>query len=278
MCVWTPLAFNCAVKGFISHMKGSPPVTTIVLLYLTAFSTDFIYKITLTPPRKWKKAKFIKKTLQLFSVVFSVQNSVKTTENNFTKRFIPFSKKDKESILSEQSLLRNVLFLNRTNPRWGGEFRYTLTNQKNLLAGGFESKNIEEYETVLSDFLSDLYKEKTAEEDFNEMKFNKLKNRPLNSSVVIAIQMTPDPNGRIMEMEEIEAVACAVQNMHLTCTAYGIGGFWSTPKLVYTPEMNDFLKINSDDKCLGLFYMGYPEIEWPKGQRKPIEYITKWKK
>ncbi len=140
-------AINPDERNFI---KIFTPTST----YLTAFSTDFIYKITLTPPRKWKKAKFIKKTLQLFSVVFSVQNSVKTTENNFTKRFIPFSKKDKESILSEQSLLRNVLFLNRTNPRWGGEFRYTLTNQKNLLAGGFESKNIEEYETVFRFSLS----------------------------------------------------------------------------------------------------------------------------
>lgn len=129
----------------------------------------------------------------------------------------------------------------------------------------------------LSNFLSQLYEEKFKGDSFNEMKFNKLKNRPLKSSVAIAIVMTPDPDNRIMEMEEIEAVACAVQNMHLTCTAYGIGGFWSTPKLVYTQEMNDFLELDEKDKCLGIFYMGYPEIEWPKGQRKPIEYLTKWK-
>lgn len=129
----------------------------------------------------------------------------------------------------------------------------------------------------LSDFLSNLYSSKFKGEDFNEMKFNKLKNRPLSASVVVGIVMTPDPNERILEIEEIEAVACAVQNMHLTCTAYGIGGFWSTPKLVYTKEMSEFLGIGEKDKCLGLFYMGYPEIDWPKGQRKPIEYLTTWK-
>lgn len=129
----------------------------------------------------------------------------------------------------------------------------------------------------LSDFLSNLYSEKFQGESFNPMKFNKLKNRPLLAPVVIAIVMTPDPNNKILELEEIEAVACAVQNMHLTCTAYGIGGFWATPKLVYTQEMNEFLNLEEEDKCLGLFFMGYPAIEWPKGQRKPIEYLTSWK-
>lgn len=129
----------------------------------------------------------------------------------------------------------------------------------------------------LSSFLSGLYAEQYQGEAFNEVKFNKLKNRPLQSPVVIAVTMTPDVNKKISEIEEVEAVACAIQNMYLTCTAYGIGGFWSTPKLMYTQEMNSFLELKEGEKCLGLFYMGYPAIEWPKGQRKPIEYVTKWK-
>lgn len=129
----------------------------------------------------------------------------------------------------------------------------------------------------LSSFLSVLYAEQYQGEAFNEVKFNKLKNRPLQSPVVIAVTMTPDVNKKISEIEEVEAVACAIQNMYLTCTAYGIGGFWSTPKLMYTQEMNSFLELKEGEKCLGLFYMGYPAIEWPKGQRKPIEYVTKWK-
>lgn len=129
----------------------------------------------------------------------------------------------------------------------------------------------------LSEFLSGLYKRTSEGDSFNEMKFNKLKNRPLQSPVVIAVTMTPDESQRISELEEVEAVACAIQNMYLTCTAYGIGGFWSTPKLMYTQEMNDFLSLPKGEKCLGLFYVGYPSIDWPKGQRKPIEYLTQWK-
>lgn len=128
----------------------------------------------------------------------------------------------------------------------------------------------------LADFLSEWYVKNTPEEKFNPLKFQKLQHRPLMSSVVIAVVMERDASEKILEIEEIEAVACAVQNMHLTCTAYGLGGFWSTPKAVYSKEINAFLGIAEKDKCLGLFYIGYPKSEWPKSHRKPIEYLTKW--
>lgn len=137
---------------------------------------------------------------------------------------------------------------------------------------------LDEGKQKLSDFLSNYYKKNTPEADFGQLKFNKLKNRPLMAGAVIAVSLRRDPNGKIREIEEVEAIACAIQNMYLTCTAWGLGGFWSTPKIMYTPEMNEFLGNEGDDKCLALFYVGYPktEFEWPKGHRKPIEYYTEW--
>lgn len=129
---------------------------------------------------------------------------------------------------------------------------------------------------TLSIFLGQAYLKSTPKEDQNDVKLSKLINRPLKSSVVIAICMERQKEEKILEIEEIEAVACAVQNLHLSCTAYGLGGFWSTPKLIYSKEMNDFLGLNEKDRCLGLFYIGYPAIEWPKAHRKPLEYTTKW--
>ena len=64
--------------------------------------------------------------------------------------------------------------------------------------------------------------------------------------------------------------------MHLLASAYGLGAFWSTPKLIYSQEMKTFLGLDESDSCLGLFYLGYPAIEWPKAHRKPLEYTTKW--
>jgi nitroreductase len=128
----------------------------------------------------------------------------------------------------------------------------------------------------LSDFLAKTYLELTPPDQQNDMKLSKMINRPLRSSVVIAVCMERQKEEKILELEEIEAVACAIQNMHLTCTAYGLGGFWATPKLIYHPKMNEFLGLGEKDKCIGLFYIGYPAIEWPKAHRKPLEYTTKW--
>lgn len=128
----------------------------------------------------------------------------------------------------------------------------------------------------LSEFLPEAYKNFVAPEQFKEMKYKKLQNRPLLASAVIAICMERDPEEKIPEVEEIEAVACAVQNMHLTATGYGIGAFWSSPKFSYTPETNKFLGLGEKDKCLGFMYLGYPAVDWPKSRRRPIEYVTEW--
>ena len=131
---------------------------------------------------------------------------------------------------------------------------------------------------TLSDFLTTTYTKLTPSANFDQNKFNKMKTRPLMAGAVIAVSVKRSPEGKISEMEEIEAVACAIQNMYLTCTAWGLGAFWSTPGVIYTPEMNQFLELGDQDKCLSLFYIGYPksDIEWPKSHRRPIEYYTTW--
>ncbi len=128
----------------------------------------------------------------------------------------------------------------------------------------------------LGTVLADSYKAITPDDAFAEEKFQRLKERPLNSSVVVAVCMKRDEEKNLPEEEEIAAVACAVQNMHLTATAYGLGGCWSTDETVHSSRMKDFLGIGPEDRCLGLFYLGYPAIEWPKGQRKPMEYYVEW--
>ena len=129
----------------------------------------------------------------------------------------------------------------------------------------------------LSDFLAATYVKLTPKESQNDLKLAKLINRPLRTSVVICVCMERQKEEKIPEIEEIEAVSCAIQNMYLTCTAYGLGGFWSTPKIIYTQEMKEFMGLGENDRCIGLFYIGYPEIDWPKSHRKPIEYNTEWK-
>lgn len=129
----------------------------------------------------------------------------------------------------------------------------------------------------LSNFLGDAYRS-FAGDNFDQGKYDKITNRPLLASAIIVVNMSRDRREKILEIEEIEAVACAVQNMYLSATAYGLGSFWATPKFIYSDLVNEFFELETNDKCLGIFYLGYPktEIGWPKGQRKPIEYVTTW--
>ena len=136
---------------------------------------------------------------------------------------------------------------------------------------------LEESRQELSDFLAQTYLSITPKEEQNDLKLAKFLNRPLQSSAVIAVSMERDRTKKINEIEEIEAVACAIHNLMLTATSYGIGSFWSTPKFIYLPETNHFLELEETDKCLGFIYLGYPNIEWPTSHRKPIEYLTQWR-
>lgn len=131
--------------------------------------------------------------------------------------------------------------------------------------------------TALSNFIGETYTQFSGE-NFDPGIFAKVTSRPLLSSAVIVVTMSRDKREKILEIEEVEAVACAIQNMHLTATAYGIGAFWSTPKYIYTDLVREFFELEEKDKCVGIFYLGYPkpELNWPKSQRKPIEYVTKW--
>lgn len=126
--------------------------------------------------------------------------------------------------------------------------------------------------------LSDIYKTVTPPDRFIESKFVKLQTVPLKAPVCIVVCMERQDSGKIPEVEEIEAVACAVQNMHLTASAIGMAAFWSSPTVLYSPEVNDWLGLREQDRCLGLFYLGWPRAgnDWPSSQRRPIREKIEW--
>lgn len=127
----------------------------------------------------------------------------------------------------------------------------------------------------LASFQSELYK-KEAGENFKENTFNALATNPLKASHVIAICMKRDPNKKFPEVEEVAAVACAVQNMYLTTTAYGLGGYWTTGGVTYKESAKEFFGLEADDKLLGFFYLAEVAVPSPAGKRQPVEDKTEW--
>lgn len=128
----------------------------------------------------------------------------------------------------------------------------------------------------LSAFMGGEYRRITPPERFLQRKYDNHVQRPLQSSVVVALGVARDPHGKVPLHEEQYSAACAVQNMYLTCTALGLGALWSTGAVVTGEEMVKFMGLGPDDRCLGLFYMGYPAVEWPKGYRKPLPDLVRY--
>ena len=81
---------------------------------------------------------------------------------------------------------------------------------------------------------------------------------------------------RFHVQEEVAAVACAVQNMYLTTTVYGIGGYWTTGGITYNEKAKPFFELEEEDKLLGFFYIGQVAIPSPQAKRKPVEEVTRW--
>lgn len=129
----------------------------------------------------------------------------------------------------------------------------------------------------LADFQSGLYRQKSEEAgNFDDNKFTKLAEKPLQCSHIISIGMARDPKERIEPVEEAEAVACAVQNMYLTATAYGIGCYWGSGGVTYWPEALPFFNLGENDQLLGFLYIGMPKTKWPEGRRKPVSEKVSW--
>jgi len=126
----------------------------------------------------------------------------------------------------------------------------------------------------LAAYLSEFYLKNTAPELFSEEKMKKSGENPLLAGAVIAIVMLRDPEERIPEFEEIAAVAMAVENMWLTCTAQGLGCYWSTPRAAL--EADAFLELQPGERCLGFFYLGWHEMPDIPGKRRPVAEKTTW--
>lgn len=129
----------------------------------------------------------------------------------------------------------------------------------------------------LARFQADLYKDKAdAQGNFDQSQFDKLNAKPLLASHIISIGMKRDDNESIPEIEEVCAVACAVQNMYLTAGAYGLGCYWTTGGATYWDEAKQFFGLNSHDKLMGFLYLGVPKTKWPQGRRTPIADKVQW--
>lgn len=129
----------------------------------------------------------------------------------------------------------------------------------------------------LAEAQGEVYKKVTsANGTFREDKHKSLLTKPLLSSHIIAVLMNRDEKKSVPEVEEIGAVFCAVQNMYLTATAYGIGCYLSTGGVTYFDEAKSIFGVGAEDKLIGLLHVGIPKTTPPDSKRRPVESLMEW--
>lgn len=129
----------------------------------------------------------------------------------------------------------------------------------------------------LAEAQAEFYKEYTTNDNsFKEERYQNLLKKPMLSSHIIVVGMKRDEKKSVPEIEEMGAVFCAVQNIYLTATAYGVGCYLSTGGITYFEGAQEVLGFDRDDKLIGFMHVGIPKAVIHTGKRKAIEEKVAW--
>ena len=101
--------------------------------------------------------------------------------------------------------------------------------------------------------------------------------KALRAPVVIGVAVEPVEAANVDELEEIAAVACAVQNMLLTAHALGLGAKWSSGGIIQSTEVKAWFGLSERGQVLGFIYIGYPAMVSERSVRTPSANLTEWR-
>ncbi|MEI6949956.1 nitroreductase [Paraflavisolibacter sp. H34] len=186
----------------------------------------------------------------------AINHLIRHRRSVFPAQFVPGKKAD-------DGIIRQIL----VNATWAPNHHHTEPWHFVVFTGEGLKK--------LSDFQSELYKEESGDH-FKPEKYQKLKKYPLLASHVVALCMKRSAGKRVPEIEEIEAVACAAQNLALSVEAYGLGGYWASGGITYSKKAKPFFGLGEEDKLLGFFYIGHVAVASPRSKRQPLEEKMVW--
>lgn len=99
---------------------------------------------------------------------------------------------------------------------------------------------------------------------------------PVWISLGVAPALRPDGSRVMSEEEEVIAVACAVQNLHLVAAASGLAGMWLSKGVLTHPAVAAFAGLTPPSRLLGFLVLGWPNVPWPAGERRPLSEKVTW--
>jgi nitroreductase len=132
---------------------------------------------------------------------------------------------------------------------------------------------------VLAELFEKAYQEDAAHNP-QAMPRESAHKRAFAAPVWISIGMMParkvDGSLLMSAEEEVMAVACAMQNLHLMASALGLAGMWHSKGISVHPAVARGLGLEAPDRLLGFFMCGWPSSEWFTSSRRPLAEKVHW--
>lgn len=129
----------------------------------------------------------------------------------------------------------------------------------------------EELGGVMAKSLAGRLEETTS--DKAQALLDKERNKLLRSPVIIVVVAEPPQLPKVLEIENIEATAAAVQNMLLVAEEMGLACMWRTGDAAYDPRVKQWLGLAPDEHIVSFLYVGFPAI--PHLERVPVSFKEK---
>lgn len=116
----------------------------------------------------------------------------------------------------------------------------------------------------------------STEPNVTEQKISKLTNMSEQIGACIAIVWDKEDLNKY-EIEDICAIACAVQNMYLSLSQFEhVGGYWSTGLGTYSSTMSEYLKLTPYQQLLGFFILGEVDQKRTEGVKKNVNQFVRY--
>lgn len=112
--------------------------------------------------------------------------------------------------------------------------------------------------------------------EYPQEAFDKAHATPLQAPVVIAVGVDKPTESKVLEIENISAVAAATQNLLLAAHALGLGAKWRTGEWARDAKVKQFLGFQPDQHIVGFVYLGFPEVMGDYPARPSFEDRTVW--
>jgi len=105
---------------------------------------------------------------------------------------------------------------------------------------------------------------------------DKTRGLPLRAPLLIAVGVDKPSEEKVLEVENIAAVAAACQNILLAAQAEGLAVKWRTGNWARDEKVKEYLGFSADQHLIAYLYIGYPEFTAEHEPRPSFEDRTVW--